>query len=219
MRYLFILLLLSSLSGYGQLKSYLISVKGDTINRVDANGKKQGPWVNHIDPLRGEPGYEEEGVYKDDRKEGTWRNFNLTGDLFAIENYRWGFKDGASQYFNISGGLTREESWRAFNPDKEYDSVDVEDVNSPGNYTIVVVKNEGAAVKHGTWKFYDGDGFITKTEFWTLGKPDKSLQPPTLARDTMTTAKKSAKPKEVLDYEKKNSGKKKVRVRDGTVSY
>lgn len=204
-----------------QTPSYIIGVKGDTLNRVDKAGKKQGKWINRFESVRGEPGYEEEGEYKDDRKEGAWRKYNLMGDLFAIENYRWGFKDGESKYFNISGNLTREESWRAFNPDKLYDTLDVEDPDHPGTYQEVVVKNEGSSVKHGTWRYYDSDGFITKTEFWRLGQADKSLDPPTLAKDTLsrTANRKDVKPKEVLEFEKKNAGKKKVKVRDGTVSY
>ena len=171
--------------------------------------------------VRGEPGFEEEGEFKDDRKEGMWRKYSLMGDLIAIQQYRWGFLDGQSQYFNTAGNLVREESWRAFNPDKQYDTVDVEDVMNPGNYSQVVVKNEGSSIKHGTWKFYDpATGFIDKTEFYLLGKVDKSNEPATLATDTISVAKKkTAKPREVLDYEKKNAGKKKIRVRDGAVNY
>lgn len=67
MRYIFLLLVLGCLQSQAQLKSFIISVKGDTLNAVDNNGKKQGPWVVHVDALRGEPGYEEEGYYEDDR--------------------------------------------------------------------------------------------------------------------------------------------------------
>ncbi len=184
-------------------------------------GLKQGPWVHKYETVRGERGFEEEGEYKDDLKEGNWRKYSLMGDLLAIENYRWGFLDGMSQYFDISGNLLREESWRAFNPNQQYDTIDVEDVISPGNFNQVIVKNEGSSLKHGTWKFYDpSSGFISKTEFYLLGKVDKSNLPPTLAKDTMSvSAKKVQKPKEVLDFEKKNAGKKKIRVRDGSVGY
>ena len=65
-------------------ESYLISVKGDTINCVDKNKLKQGRWVVRVEPLRGESGYEEEGVFEDDKKEGPWRKYNLTGDLLAV---------------------------------------------------------------------------------------------------------------------------------------
>lgn len=221
MRWILFFCLLVAGNSYGQLKSYIIGVKGDTLNRVDLQGKKQGPWVNHVESLRGEPGFEEEGEYVNDRKEGTWRKYTLMGDLQAIENYRWGFLDGNAQYFSISGNLIREESWRAFNPDKPYDTLAVEDVMNPGNYKDVIIKNEGSSLKHGTWKYYD-NGFVAKTEFYRLGKLEQGPipeAPPTLGSDTLTLTRKTAKPKEVLEYEKRNSGKKKIKVRDGSVGF
>lgn len=67
----------SNVSAQAKYKSFLISAKGDTINRVDQKGFKQGKWVKHTDDLRGEPGFEEEGVYKNDMKEGVWRRYTL----------------------------------------------------------------------------------------------------------------------------------------------
>jgi len=40
--------------GYSQWKSFIISPKGDTLNVVDQQDKKQGRWVNHFDEVRGE---------------------------------------------------------------------------------------------------------------------------------------------------------------------
>jgi len=223
MRLLFFACLLLSMPALAQLKDYRIGLKGDTLNGVDKNGIKQGKWVVKHEELRGEPGYEEEGVYFNDRKEGPWRKYTPMGDLFAIENYHWGFKDGVSQYFGMNGDLLKEESWRAFNPDKVYDTIDVEDVTNPGNYKSVIIKNEGSSLKNGTWKYYDPTtGFVAKTEIWLLGKQEEG------GLSTNSIAKKSAvdsaaaaktKPKEVLEFEKKNAGKKKVKYRDGTVSY
>src|ERR1044072_2438381 len=99
MRCILVALLFLSVNTFSQLKDYKISVKGDTLNRIDMQGKKQGPWVNRFETIRGEPGYEEEGEYKNDRKEGVWRLYSLKGDLVGIENYRWGFQDGICQYF------------------------------------------------------------------------------------------------------------------------
>jgi len=160
-----------SLAGFGQSGNYVIGVKGDTLNRVDSKGQKQGKWVIHVDELRGEPGYEEEGEFRNNRKEGIWRIYSLAGDLTGIEFYRWGNKDGVCQYFNAAGQLTREESWKALNPDKLYDTLEVEDLDHLDKYRTVVVKNEGAAIKNGIWKFYNTEtGMIYKTETYTLGK-------------------------------------------------
>lgn len=200
--------------GYAQCKDFTISPKGDTINCTDNQDKKQGKWVNHIDELRGEPGYEEEGLYKDGRKEGTWRLYSLQGDLIGVEFYKWGNKDGVCQYFGINGTLQREESWRALNPNKVYDTLTIEDIDHLDKYKTVIVKNEGVAIKDGTWKFYDpATGMVQRTETYTLGKHET-------AKSTQTTAdakasKTATKPKEVLEFEKK-VGKKKVKVQDGS---
>jgi antitoxin component YwqK of YwqJK toxin-antitoxin module len=219
MRFLLIALVLFSMSGYAQWKDYKIGVKGDTLNKVDQKGLKQGKWVNHFDEIRGEPGYEEEGIYKDNRKEGNWRLYDLSGDLIGLEYYRWGNKDGVCQYLNTAGELLREESWRAMNPDKPYDTLQIEDIDHLDQYRTVVVKNEGVAIKHGTWKFYNPTtGMIIRTETYTLGKLEV---PKSSKQDTTTTAsnKSLVKPKEVQDYEKKNAGKKKVKFRDGATGY
>ena len=43
MRFIFVLMMLVSLAGFGQYKNFTIGPKGDTLNRIDMNGKKQGP--------------------------------------------------------------------------------------------------------------------------------------------------------------------------------
>lgn len=143
------LLILFSVSAQSQYKSFRIGSKGDTLNIVDSKGLKQGRWLIHVEPLRGNPGYEEEGSYVNDRKEGLWRRYNLMDDLVATENYRWGNKNGICRYFTIAG-LEREESWRAVNPDKTYDTIDVTDPKDPNKYERIVIKNEGNSLRHGT---------------------------------------------------------------------
>lgn len=217
MRYIFFLLVLGCLQSQAQLKSFIISVKGDTLNAVDNNGKKQGPWVVHIDALRGEPGYEEEGYYEDDQKEGVWRKYTLTGDLTAIENYKWGEKDGKQQYYTKMGDLLREESWRATNPENPYDTVQVPDPVIPDKWETKIVKLEVATVAHGTWKFYDpNSGFITKQENYFFGQKEKGGYS---TDSSMVSNKAPEKPKEVTEWEKNNSGKKKVKVRDGRTGF
>lgn len=196
-----------------QLKSFKISVKGDTLNAIDQQGQKQGKWVVHVDPLRGEPGYEQEGIFLNDRKEGTWRKYTLQGDLIAIENYRKGDKDGPAQYFSQLGNLVREENWRGYNPDQPYDTIPI---YGTGNNEITgykIVKAEPYSVKDGTWTYYDAYGKIIKTEKYDRGYPV------VLAKKTEEVAEEPMKkivPKEVLEYQKKNSHKKTVRVRDGS---
>ena len=217
MRWILVLLVLISSNGFAQSlwKDYFINANGDTLNRIDQKDRKQGPWVHRYESIRGEPGYEEEGWYKHNRKEGEWRMFSLNGDLVGVENYKWGFKDGFCRYYSMHGDLRLEQSWKALNPDKEYDTIIVEDLDKLDSYRPVVVKNEGAALKHGIWTYYNTEnGSVMKTEKYELGK----LMGNSTASSTAPTGEKKAinKPKEVLDFEKKNSGKKKVKVKDGS---
>src|SRR5215212_5726500 len=148
MRVILAFVLLLSLEGYGQYKDYKISAKGDTLNRVDAKGLKQGPWIVHVDELRGERGYEEEGYFLNSKKEGGWRRFSLDGDLLAVENYRWGNLDGKSLYYTNMGDLLREEYWKAVNPDNPYDTVAVYDLVDPTKIVgTQVIKLEGFTLK------------------------------------------------------------------------
>jgi hypothetical protein len=201
------------LSTKAQVKTYKISVKGDTINVVDKNGLKQGKWVTHVDPLRGEPGYEEEGVFVNDKKEGLWRKYTLQGDILAIENYRYGGKDGLSQYFTPLGGdLIREENWRAYNPDAPYDTIPVYGTGSNEIISYKIVKAEQYSVKNGNWTYYDTEtGRIMKIEKYDRGHLLNQPKAETVIDEPM----KKIVPKEVQEYEKKNSGKKKVKIRDG----
>ena len=83
-----------SFTGQAQWKTYQLTSRKDTLNRVDLRGLKQGPWVVHVDPLRGEDGYDEQGIFIDDKREGMWKRFSPEGDLLAIENYYQGMKSG-----------------------------------------------------------------------------------------------------------------------------
>lgn len=219
MRWIFLLGLLISLNASSQCKDYIIGIKGDTLNCTDVKGLRQGKWIIKYEQVRGEPGFEEEGQYVEGKKEGPWRQYSLQGDLMAMENYRWGNKNGVNQYFTRNGELIREESWRAVNPLNPYDTVEVADWDKDPLGLItksVVVKLEGSSVKHGPWKFYEPQtGIIMKTENWVLGDIDKGPKKDDIVNNAPEEKKKVAKPKEVEDFEKKNSGKKKVRVRDG----
>ena len=238
MRYLLIVVLLISFNSNAQWKSYILGKRHDTLNRVDMKGLKQGPWVVHVDPLRGEDGYDEQGYYKNDLKEGLWKRFTSEGDLLAVESYYLGMKSGRCKYYLYTGELQREESWRAIDPKSPYDTIDVVDVNDPSKILRQeIVKVEPNSYKHGTWTYYNTEnGTIESTEEWVMSKrkediaamngTEDDLAPIDVSKGsgskskTNTTAqtdekKQIAKPKEVVEFEKKNS-KKKIKVRDGS---
>jgi hypothetical protein len=218
---------LASNVSFAQCKTFQLSDKGDTLNCVDMNGKKQGKWLIKVPELRGTPGYEEEGEFVDDRKEGIWRTFSAEGDVQAVQTYKWGLLNGKSQYFSLQG-LEREESWWAIDPGKQYDTIEVPDLYQPDVTRMVAVKNEGHSMKHGKWKWFDPmTGFTTKTEDYyrdsavntlaVFGVPASNSRYKRLPKDT--SAKKNEKPLVIEQWEKKNAGKKKVKYQDGSTGY
>jgi hypothetical protein len=215
-----------------QCAEFVIGANGDTLNCIDKKGKKQGKWINRIDEIRGEPGYEEEGLYNNNEKTGFWRVFTLQGDLIGIESYRYGQKNGLQQYFNILGNLVKEESWLAHNPESPTEKVEVLDINNPGKIYMVEVKLEASAVPHGIWKLFDPNtGKLIRKENYILGKLDdgsgtgngmiKKDDDKDDTKDEETKPeqkekpKEKVKPKEVMDFEKKNDGKKNIKIRTG----
>jgi hypothetical protein len=211
-----LLFILFGMDAKAQYKSFKISANGDTINIVDKKGLKQGRWVNTIAALRGEPGYDEEGEYKDDKKTGVWRLYNTTGDIVGVENYLFGGKDGLQQYFSYLGGLVREENWRGYNPDAPYDTVAVYG-NGNGEITsFKIVKAEQYSVKDGEWKFYDPEtGQVESVQHYDRGRLLKDNPDGGGSSDSQTadsTSKAPAKPQAILDYEKSNKSRKKQRV-------
>lgn len=211
------LLLVFSMSvvycGYAQPKSFQLLDNGDTLNLVDNKGLKQGKWVQSFPELRGNPGYEEEGVFVNDKKNGVWRKFTPEGDLLAIENYMNGGKDGLQQYFTFVGTLIREENWRGFNPEDPYDTIPVYGTESNAVVEFKIVKAEPYSVKHGTWKYYDDQGRLINVEEYDR---NRLLVPKDEKPEVTTTEKpkKIEKTPEMLEWERKNSGKKKA-LRDG----
>lgn len=214
------LLSLQALPALAQYKSFKISARGDTINRVDNKGKKQGKWVQRVEPLRGEEGYEDEGIYKDDVKEGVWRHYTLIGDPIGFETYLNGGKHGLQQYYSPFGDLLREESWRGYNPDAPFDTIAVYGTGSNEIVDYKIVKAQQYSVKHGAWKYYEPiTGRLIKSEEWERNRLVLPNQPKeTLVTNTDPKVKKVIpKTAEMLEWEKKNKGKKKV-LRNGETS-
>jgi antitoxin component YwqK of YwqJK toxin-antitoxin module len=157
---------------------YKLTPRGDTINRVDKYNRKQGPWWFRYEEVRGEPGFEEEGYFYYDKKEGPWKKFSLMGDLIAKENFTGGYRNGPQFYYNKMGDLIREESWKAVDPAKPFDTIMVPDIDYPDRMIKKIIKHESAEIRHGIWKYYDPVmGTITKTEKFVFGQPEQILKP------------------------------------------
>lgn len=216
----FILLLFVFANVKAQHKDFSLTEDGDTVNIIDKKGLKQGNWFVHVEAARGEEGYEDEGVFKNNKKEGVWRRYSLTGDLIALENYKFGGKDGQQQYFTFVGQLIREESWKGYNPNSPYDTIPVYGTGNNEITSFKIVKAEQYSVKHGDWKYYDPEtGRQVRFESYDrnlLKVPDQPAAD--VATENKPKPKEKVKPKEVLEFEKKNSKKKKIKVIDGSTN-
>ncbi len=208
------ILLASSWQVEAQYKEYKLNPKGDTINAINKDGQKVGKWVVEVGEIRGEPGYVEEGMYKKGVKDGYWRRYSAHGDLLAVEHYILGGKDGLQQYFSYIGDLEREESWKGYNPDAPYDTIAIYGTGSGEIVDYKIVKAEAYSVKHGEWRFYEpGSGRLQRTEKWernNLVNPDAPKTSPA----AYVKPKKVEKTAEMMEWERKNKGKKGV-IRDG----
>ena len=202
------------LNAHGQYKSFQLSPQGDTLNAIDKNNVKQGKWVTTVGELRGEPGYEEEGAYKDDKKTGPWRRYNNVGDILAMENYKFGGKEGVQEYFSFLGDIQKHEEWKGYNPNAHYDTIPV---YGQGNNEITgykIVKAQQYSVPHGEWRYYAPGGRIINTERYDRGQLLKKAADVNVVAVTAADSSAEEKPKEkvktkeILEYEKKYSKKK-----------
>ncbi len=207
-----------SLNLSAQYKKFSIGPRGDTLNAITNDGLKVGKWVIEMPELRGEPAYTEEGRYnKKGEKEGFWRKYSDMGDLLAVEHYKGGGKDGLQQYFSYLGGLEREEQWRGYNPDAPFDTIPVYGTGSGEIIEFKLVRAEQYSVKHGEWRYFDpGTGRIVRTEKWERNNLVTPQNQSSSKPRPYVKPEKSEKPQEILDWEKKNRGKK---ITDGRTSY
>ncbi|MFM1793701.1 MAG: hypothetical protein RL642_86 [Bacteroidota bacterium] len=199
-----LLLIVPSFSMAQYWIDYKISPRGDTINRIDRNNRKQGPWWFRYEEVRGEPGFEEEGYFYNDKKQGPWKKFSLMGDLIAREYYIAGHRDGQQLYYNRMGDLIREESWKAVDPAHPYDTIMVPDIDHPERMIKKIIKHESAEIKHGVWKYYDPVmGSVTRTETFVYGQPPQVVSPNKNTTPVKADAKQS--PPSPIPTPKKNT--------------
>ncbi len=93
----------------GQWKSFQI-YQGDTINRVDISGKKQGLWIYFNDKYKNK--IVQKGFYKDGRKEGLWEIYYPNGNLKAKITYRDNRQYGPVTTYYENGHIREQGTWK-----------------------------------------------------------------------------------------------------------
>lgn len=113
----FILIFLVYQISQGQSQSFEVAGPNkDTINLIDALGKKQGKWI-----LRGKhkPGScfgpeqkAEEGKYADNRKIGKWFEYYCNGNMKNQLTFQNGRPDGYAIMYHENGKISEEGNWK-----------------------------------------------------------------------------------------------------------
>ncbi|MEQ8324090.1 MAG: toxin-antitoxin system YwqK family antitoxin [Vicingaceae bacterium] len=99
----------------GSAQTYEL-VNGDTINKVDVLGKRQGKWIITGKTKR-LPGYGaqskiEEGTYKSSRKTGNWISYYSNGKVKNEITYKSGRPYGPYKTYYPNGVLEEEGNWQ-----------------------------------------------------------------------------------------------------------
>jgi antitoxin component YwqK of YwqJK toxin-antitoxin module len=90
-------------------------VGSDTVNKVDADGRKQGKWVvlgRHKSGCHRPDQKVEQGMYADNRKTGTWIEFYCNGNMRNRITFVNGRPDGYAQLFHENGKISEEGIWK-----------------------------------------------------------------------------------------------------------
>jgi len=115
-KFLLVVIFLVYQISQAQSQSYELASNKDTINMVDAAGKKQGKWI-----LRGrhKPGscYQpdqkaEEGKYADNRKVGKWIEYYCNGNMKNQLVFQNGRPDGYAIMYHENGKISEEGNWK-----------------------------------------------------------------------------------------------------------
>jgi antitoxin component YwqK of YwqJK toxin-antitoxin module len=118
MKNIYLLFIFISVGLYAQPQSYRISpINGkDTINYVDALGKKQRKWIVFgADKPNGcytTDGKVEEGIYTDNKKIGKWTEYFCNGNLKSRIEFQNGRPDGYAIMYNENGKISEEGTWK-----------------------------------------------------------------------------------------------------------
>lgn len=145
-----VLLLLASCYTYSQNIS-------DTLNRVDANGKKQGFWKKYVnDTLK------YEGRFKNDKPVGTFTHYYGTGEVSSVVVFS---KDGvfAKSVMYFPNGKKMAEG---FYTNTKKDSIWL---YYGANDTVISEEHYKNCKRNGVWKTFYKDGALNETRTWVSG--------------------------------------------------
>ena len=161
--FLIYILSLITLSGFAQ--SFEIYA-GDTINKRDAENKRQGIWIKFDTQKR----IEEKGQYVDNKKEGLWYGYYPSGKLKHEITYKRNRPDGPAKFYYEDGKISEQGIWKINKWVGDYKYY-----HANGNLAYDWKYNESGK-RTGEQKYYYADGSLMIKGDWTDGKKEGTLR-------------------------------------------
>lgn len=123
------------------------------LNKLDAEGKRNGTWWVSNPARKGEAASAMFGNYDHGTKYGKWYTIDTEGDISAVEMYKNDYLDGEVKYYT-KGMLYCTGWYKLFNSGMEGDSIVVVHPETHDE-KLVALKAETYSARHGTWRFFD----------------------------------------------------------------
>jgi len=105
---LFVLLFYMCMAQYVHGQKYEI-YKLDTINKTDAQNRKQGRWIYFFENTRH---IEKEGIFENNSKIGIWKTWYQNGNLKTEINYVNNQPNGHARIYYENGKISEEGNWK-----------------------------------------------------------------------------------------------------------
>jgi antitoxin component YwqK of YwqJK toxin-antitoxin module len=215
MKNIYLLFLFIAGALYAQPQSYEISPYNgkDTINYVDALGKKQRKWIifgkTKPNTCYTPEAKVEEGNYADNKKIGKWKEYFCNGNMRSNIEFQNGRPDGYAIMYNENGKISEEGTWKnnrwVGNYKLYYDNGNVQHeftFNGSGKREgeQVYKYEDGSVMIKGSWvggkengtitEFYP-DGSVKKTVNYNNGEADVASIKEFEAKKDIVVAKKT----------------------------
>ena len=160
---LFHIILFFALAGFAQTFEMY---EGDTINKRDAENKRQGIWIKFDAQKR----VVEKGQYVNNKKEGLWYGYYPSGKMKHEITYDKNRPDGPAKFYYEDGKISEQGIWKVNKWVGDYQYY-----HTNGNLAYDWKYNESGK-RTGEQKYYYDDGSLMIKGDWTDGKKEGTLR-------------------------------------------
>ena len=173
MRFLLSILLVFTFIGFAEAQSYEI-VDGDTINKVDADGRRQGKWLVKANP-KIDLGYAagevvETGSYSTSRKTGEWLKTYPGGSPKSKLTYVKGRPKGPYILYYDNGQIEEQGNWARTKNTGDFKRY------HPNGETSQEFTFSPTGKRTGTQKYYYDNGQLRLEGTWTEGQESGEMR-------------------------------------------